>query len=228
MTLMILLLISWVKAYSGTQVFEGLARLEREVVYSERHTQVLKNGKLISDSTEFNDTSGNKIGSQVSRYANNPQLPEHIFRDEREKHLWGLVRHREKIEIFSQDEKGKLNRGSLIATDTSNLVAGPGLMYFVGANMETILSKGKEDVKLIIPGKLKAYDFEILPLKSTPSEVSFEIRLKSWPLRYFSPRLKLTYDRLSKRLLSFEGISGLRDKNGDMMMVNITYDYSIQ
>jgi hypothetical protein len=73
---------------------------------------------------------------------------------------------------------------------------------------------------------LEAFDFYIKTVAHNNEVAEFEVEMKSWLMRLFGPRLKLIYDMQKKRLIFFEGLSNLRDKEGKMMSVDIQYKYA--
>jgi hypothetical protein len=221
-----LLLLCWLKAYSETQVYEGLARHEGQLVFAERHTLLLDNGTLISSFTEYLDPEGKKLGYLKSDYSQSLSAPTFTFLDDRQKISQGLKRVDRRLEAFSQIQDKHQSR--IISRESKKpLVAAPGLIYFVAQNMENIIAHGGIEIDYIVPGKFEIYDFFIKPLKHGPEKAEFEIRLNSWWMRIFSPRLKLTYDVPNRRIISYEGFAGLRDTDGDMMSVDIQYDYDL-
>lgn len=221
-----LLLILCLKAYSETQVYEGIARYEGQLVYGERHTLLLDNGTLISSFTEYLDPEGRKLGYLKSDYTQSLSAPAFTFLDDRQNMSQGLRRKNRRLEAFSQINNKRQN-STIISVSKKPLVAGPGLIYFVAQNMESIIAHGGIEIGYLIPGKLEIYDFFIRPLGHGPEKAEFEVLLQSWWLRIFSPRLKLTYDVPNRRIISYEGLSGLRDENGAMMSVDIEYDYDL-
>ncbi len=221
-----LLLVLCMKAYSETQVYEGLARYEGQLVYAERHTLLLNNGTLIKSFTEYLDSEGKKLGYLKSDYTQSLSAPAFTFFDDRQKLAQGLRRVNRRFEAFSQMNNRRQSR-ELLSVSKKPLVAGPGLIYFVAQNMESIIAHEGIEIGYIIPGKLKIYDFIITPLSHDAEKAEFEVRLKSWWLWIFSPRLKLIYDVPHRRIISYEGLAGLRDEDGDMMSVDIQYDYDL-
>lgn len=219
-----LLLVLCAKAYSETQVYEGLARFEGQLVYAERHTLLIDNGTLISSFTEYLDPEGKQLGYLKGDYTQSLSAPAFTFFDERQKIAQGLRRVNRRLEAFSQMNNKRQSR-EVVSASKKPLIAGPGLIYFVAQNMESIIAHEGIEVGFIIPGKLEIYDFIIKPLSHGPEKAEFEVHLKSWWLRIFSPRLKLIYDVPNRRIISYEGLAGLRAEDGDMMSVDIQYDY---
>jgi hypothetical protein len=55
--------------------------------------------------------------------------------------------------------------------------------------------------------------------------VRVRVEIDSWVLRLFAGSLDVEYDRASRRLLRYRGLSNLTDARGDNPEVEITYAY---
>ena len=60
------------------------------------------------------------------------------------------------------------------------------------------------------------------------TSLCLEVALDAWLLRLVVPSIELVYDRESRRLLSYRGISNLRDEGGASPMVFIRYEYQAE
>ncbi|MBA2404760.1 MAG: hypothetical protein H0V66_08315 [Bdellovibrionales bacterium] len=226
MKIFMLLLVLSVKAYSETQVFEALAKKDGQIAYVEKHTVVYDEQTVIKSLTEYLDPDGKVIATMNSDFTRNVGAPEFILRDQRHESFQGLKWKQGKPEIFSREAKKKLVAHKVLSLDQKEVpISGPGLIYFVAANLEKIISQEILEFQYIIPGRLEAFDFYIKTLAHNHKVAEFEVSIKSWLLRLFGPRLKLIYDIQKKRVVSFEGISNLRDGEGKMMSVDIQYKY---
>jgi len=78
----------------------------------------------------------------------------------------------------------------------------------------------------LIPGKLDFYDFDMTPHEAEDGgTANFKIEINNWFLRIFAPHLLVKYDRLSKRIVWYQGLSNLRTDEGDNQNVTIDYFY---
>ena len=213
------------KAHCETQVFEAIAKHEGRVVYLERHTVVYDDQTLIKSLTEYQDAKGKPIGSLRSDFTHSLAAPEYIFRDGRQQSLQGQRWSEKKLEVFSQErQRAKVIKKDLTPS-SEVMIGGEGLIYYIGAHLQELIGSDGMDFKFVIPGRLSAYDFLIRPLEHNTTEAAFEVKMKSWLLSLFGPRLKLIYDLQKKRLISFEGLSNLRNADGSMMSVDVQYVY---
>jgi hypothetical protein len=213
------------KAHCETQVFEAIARYEGRVVYLERHTVVYDDQTIIKSLTEYQDAHGKPFGSLRSDFTRSLAAPEYIFRDNRQQSLQGQRWANQKLEVFSQERKqARVVKKDLIKTPEV-MIGGEGLIYYIGAHLKELIGSDGMDFKFVIPGRLSAFDFFIKPLEHNATEAAFEVKMKSWLMGLFGPRLKLIYDLQKKRVISFEGLSNVRNSDGSMMSVDVQYVY---
>jgi hypothetical protein len=213
------------KAHCETQVFEAIARYEGRVVYLERHTVVYDDQTIIKSLTEYQDAHGKPFGSLRSDFTHSLAAPEYIFRDNRQHSLQGQRWANQKLEVFSQERKqARVVKKDLIKTPEV-MIGGEGLIYYIGAHLKELIGSDGMDFKFVIPGRLSAFDFFIKPLEHNATEAAFEVKMKSWLMGLFGPRLKLIYDLQKKRVISFEGLSNVRNSDGSMMSVDVQYVY---
>jgi len=226
MKLFIMLIFACLKAYSGTQVFEAVASTKGEIVYVERHTLTSEEGTLIQSSTEYIDLEGKFIGSMMSNYTQSLSVPDYTLRDERQQSIQGLRWLENKLDIFTQSGRPAKVIHKRMGLDPHEVyIAGPGLIYYVGAHLDQLVAGHIFKFKYVIPGKFQTYDFYIETIQHNQQEAEFDVKLQSWQMRLFGAKLKLIYSILKKRILFYEGPSNLRDKDGKMMSVRIEYKY---
>jgi hypothetical protein len=176
--------------------------------------------------TEYFDPDGKPIGTLNSHFNQGLSAPEYELHDDRQGSSMGLNWVGNHPEVFTQDKgKARVVLKPRVVGVKEALVSGPGLIYFVGENLEKILSEDHFDFKYIIPGRSQAFDFTIKTIAHGPELAEFEIKMKSWVMNIFGPRIRLIYDSRKRRVLFYEGQSILRDPDGNMMSVDIEYKY---
>lgn len=228
MKLLFIILFIYTNAHSETQVFEAVAKYEGETAYIERHSVTYEEDVIIKSSVEYLDKNGKNIGSLRSDFTHSLAAPNYIFKDLRYRRLHGLQWRKGKVEVFSKDRRDKQISKKVLHPGVDLLISGPGLIYCVANNMNKIIKDKGIEFKYAIPGRLDAYKFFIKPLAHNTKEAEFEVRMQSWPMRIFSPRIRIIYDVLKKRVKFYEGPSNLRNANGVMMAVDVVYMYQDQ
>ena len=226
MKLFIILIFACLKAYSETQVFEAVASNKGEMVYLERHTLTLEEGTLIQSSTEYLDLEGKSIGRMKSNYTQSLSVPEYTLLDERQQSIQGIRWLENKVDIFTQSARDAKVIHQRIGLDPLEVyIAGPGLIYYVGAHLDQLVAGHIFKFKYVIPGKFQTYDFYIEMIQHNQQLAEFDVKLQSWSMRLFGANLKIIFSVPKKRILIYEGPSNLRDEDGKMMRVKIEYKY---
>lgn len=77
-----------------------------------------------------------------------------------------------------------------------------------------------------IPSRLETYDMRVRALgESAGPTVRVRAEFSSWVLRLLAPNLDVDYDRETRRLLRYRGLSNLTFEGGENPVVEITYAY---
>jgi len=205
--------------------YEGTAREKGVIVYKEKHTHEFKDGKVVKSETIYTDPQGQFLGSLKSTYAQSLNIPEHEMIDKRAKNTHGVKyisgkpymysrddSKEEKRELYEGEEKGKLS------------VAGQGLHFYMLSHLDELKEKKVQDLKFLIPGRLDSYLFKLKFIKQEGSLYHFDVEIDQWFLRLFAPKLVLIYDSKLKKLVKYTGLSNLKNKEGDLFNVEITYE----
>lgn len=214
-------------SYAETQVYRATAKHEGKLAYYEKHTVISDKGRTTKSTTEYSDDSGKIIGLLESDYSQSLSAPTHTMKDFRAKNQHGLRHIGEELELFNQDEGKKEETKRLSPSEFKGklVVAAQGLHYYLLQHFDEVLKQGKLDLAFLIPGRLDAYNFYLKVVRKTEDDAELEILIDNWFLRLFAPKLRLFYDLKKRRLLRYQGLSNMKNTNGDMMNVEIEYHY---
>ena len=111
-----------------------------------------------------------------------------------------------------------------------NMISGQGFHYFIRENLSHFTKNEDKDVRFVMPGLLDSFSFNIWPTRE-PASVENEnvIKLKmgvnSIILKMFVSQITMTYDKVKKYLLTYDGISNLETLDGKTQDVFISYSY---
>jgi hypothetical protein len=214
-------------SYSKTQEYTGEAKFKGKVVYLEQHKIEIQDNKAVRSETIYRRPDGLIIGKLLNDYTKSVNVPEYLMEDMVTKNKHGIRRQDKKVFMFNQ-ENGKREETKEISEDVSEgelLVAGQGLHYYLVLKMDEVIQKGNLNLKFMIPGQLDVYEFKLKVIKVLDDKAEFEIMINNWFLKLFAPKLKMTYELKSRRLLSYEGLSNLKSPDDKLMKVEIKYNY---
>jgi hypothetical protein len=218
-------------SYAGKVVtYKGTAMKRNRLAYTENHVvKYDKKGKLISAETTYKDPEGKVISILKSDFRKSLTAPDHIIKDFRTGNVQGLRINPDNIILFNHDlnEKEEVKELKNEPGDDRLAFGCQGLNYYLLKNLDSFKKKKKIPIKFLIPGKLTAYDFEVEYMgESKDGIVDIEIKIQSWLLKIFAPKLKVKYDQNKQRIIWYKGLSNITDKRGRDQKVIITYEYS--
>lgn len=226
---LICLMLLPVIAFGDTvKTYFGSAYKRRTLVYKEKHEVTYdKNGALKIAQTTYTDPDGKMISILKSDFSKSFTAPDHIIRDFRTGNVQGLRIDGPNIILFNQD-KGEKEESKTLSKNFGGdrLAFGcQGLGYYLLKNMEDFKKKKIVPIKFLLPGSLESYDFVIEYLDEEDGIVDLEIKIESWILKLFAPKLEVKYDIKKNRIVWYRGISNITNKRGRQQKVTITYEY---
>jgi hypothetical protein len=239
-------------ALVGGLAWSGLAAEERErigraydrtsgaLLYQERHTETYAKGEMTADTVHYIDPQGRIFGHKHVDFSRDPFVPDFQLDNTRTGHVEGLtrltadslhVRFREHAEEDLRQQQLELPRFA---------IADAGFDRFIESQWEHLI-EGKNLVrKFLVPSRLEFMNWRIrrdddVP-QNTPDDakngdprevrtVRFALEIDSAFLRLVVPPIMVIYDRDTRRLLRYEGLSNLRDESGENHSVRIEFEY---
>jgi hypothetical protein len=205
------------------EVHWGEARNERgKLVYREKHSVTREGDRVMTSLTEYISPAGELIATMESDYSRNLSMPTYVFEDRIRGYREGLRDEEGQYVIFKDSRDGEEETQAI--TNTKDVFSCQGWHYYLVNNLAA-LERGNIELNLILPAQLKAFPFEIQRVRSEGDRVEAVLKLDHWVFRYFAPTLRLVYDRKSKKLLEYRGISNILDSEGNRQDVIITYRY---
>ena len=130
--------------------------------------------------------------------------------------------------LLWKQAKGKAREEKLIRKSEFRpgdlVVSGQGLFFYLRNHLEKFPRNEKISVKLLIPGRLDFFSFDLGIEEETSSTITFKMRVGSLLLRIFTPSLHFKFEKSAKNLVQYIGPSNLVDESGDLQTVEILYN----
>ncbi|NRA46171.1 MAG: hypothetical protein HRU09_14555 [Oligoflexales bacterium] len=193
----------------------------KKVLYTEKHSLIYDDNKLLSSHTRYFDPNGKLIAEMKSDYRRSLMMPTYVFEDHRLGSKEGLELRDGKYYIFNENSDKK--REEKVIKDPKGIFSCQGWHYYIVENIEQIESKDLS-LNLLFPSKLDYYSFDLQKQASEGSTLELSLEFSNWFIRLFAPRLDITYDPVQKKLLSYLGPSNILDTEGDIQYVKVVYD----
>lgn len=154
----------------------------------------------------YRDTGGALIAEKQLDYAGNPLSPSIVLVD---------YRHSREVRLVDNGDP--------------ELVTDAGFDNFVRERWAQLEQGLRISFPFMVTGRDRPLTVRVQSVEGgqcTAEQLCLQIRLNSWLLRSFVDPIKLTYDRASRRLLRYRGISSLRDAQGGTQYVDVRFSYT--
>ena len=209
--------------------YNGEAFKKNQLVYREFHEVIYdKKGNLQRSKTEYKAPDGSLLSEIESDFSNSHSAPAHVLKDFTSNRTFGIRYINKQQGVMFHKNPNEEEKVKELPTPEKDelLVAGQGLNYFIVENLDYVLSQEKIPIKFLLPSVFDYFRFTLQPLTNNTSDIiEFQLKVKSFWLKLFAPKMLLKYDKLTKRIIYFKGLSNIREKNGDRQVVEITYSY---
>ena len=206
---------------------EGVAKDQTgQVQYYEQHLSRFQDGQLVSLQTNYLDRQRRPIGSIKTNYQINPFVPNYLFKDDRNHRFVDLKKEKNKVLVKIRRSK----KDKIVVKKYpfyNNMVAGQGFYFFLREKVKKFKNnpRFKEKIRFLVPFKNDYFWFRIRLLKEQGDQVTLRMEPTSWLFRLVAPRIDVTYDVQTLRLLKYRGPSNLLNAQGQTMNVSIDYKY---
>lgn len=209
--------------------FSGIAKINEKVAYTEKHrVEYFDDGKIQNAETRYESPEGKLIALLKSDFSQSVTVPDHVVEDFRSGNVQGLRRENGKIVLFDKEKNKSERTRVLVDKDAEKriLVGCQGLNYYLLSRLDGTDTIQSLPLRFLIPGELDYFDFDMKEIpQSNKNLAEFEISVKSWFLRIFAPKLLVKYDRKTKRLIWYQGLSNIKNDKGENQSVTIEYLY---
>lgn len=173
-----------------------------DLLYSELHycDQSGKSCRIV-----YQDQDGLPIARKIVDYSNNALAPALQFSD---------IRSSQEFSLDLSRNKG--------------LVVDAGFDNFIRSRWNDLTGGALVGFQFQVVGRDKPLEMiarNQLEAGCEAGELCLEVAVDSWLLSLLTRPIRLTYDRESRRLLRYRGISNIRDDDGGSQQVEIVYHY---
>ena len=197
------------------------------LLYSEHHQEWWKGGRILRDTVTYRDADGNIIGEKHVDFRTRESAPGFLLRNIRTGHSEGAAAASNKLEVsFRRNQGAPLKKEALDLPE--NAIVDAGFDRFVENNWEALM-RGETFVRpFLVPSRLEFLDFRIRRVDdgSEPGQATFEMAIDSALLRLVAPAIRVVYGTRDRTLLEYDGVSNIRNGQGENFDVEIRFDPS--
>ena len=166
---------------------------------------------------------GAAFGRKIIRDDGDPQAPDFSMVDARTDYREGVREKNGKREIYVQrgaDQAVKTEKLDLAADG----VIDAGFDVYVRTHWNDLVKGKTLQLPFLVPSKREFYNFKLASVDdaSTPQKLAVRLSLGAW-YAFLAPSIDVVYDRTTRRLLKFTGLSNIRDANLKNYTVRIEF-----
>ena len=194
-----------------------------ELLYSETHHEVMKNGRMIENRVTYKDSSGMVFAEKHIDFERSLTMPDFELVNEESGHVEGVRGSGGRLTVLFRAGSDASTREASVDTPENGIIDA-GFDRFIEQNWSSLVSGEVLEREFLIPSQLEFYAFEISKSGTQPrGEVVFRLQIKSMLLRMFVSPVFVHYDAESRTLLRYEGVSNIRDEQGRNLEVRIEF-----
>ena len=205
-------------SYTGYAYKDGV----KKPVYTEKFTDKTIDGKPSETTTKYYDASNKLIAQRTLNFSKSKFAPDFKTEDFRTGYQEGAEMKGKKFRLFFKESKDDKLKEKTISIPSPAVVDG-GFNQYIKANWSE-LEKGKALVfNFAVASRLDYYKMRTVRISSTDKTMKVKIEPERKILRMLASPIVVNYDKSTKRILSYEGISNIGDKNGDNFTIKLVY-----
>jgi hypothetical protein len=205
-------------SYTGYAYKEGV----NKPVYTERFTDKTTDGKPTETITKYYDADNKLIAQRTLNFSKSKFAPDFKTEDFRTGYQEGAEIKGKKVRLFVKESKDEKLREKTISIPSPAVIDG-GFNQYIKANWSE-LEKGKALVfNFAVASRLDYYKMRAVKISSTDKTMKVKIEPERKILRMLASPIVVNYDKSTKRILSYEGISNISDEHGDNFTIRLVY-----
>ena len=194
-----------------------------EMLYSETHQEVVRNGRIVENKVIYKDRRGKVFAEKHIDFGRSPTMPDFYLVNVDNGHLEGVRGNDGHLLVHFRSESGANVREASVAMPENGIIDA-GFDRFIEQNWSSLVRGDVLEREFLIPSQLDFYTFEISTAETRPpGEVVFRLQIKSMLLQMFVAPVLVHYDAESRTLLRYEGVSNIRDGEGRNYDVRIVF-----
>lgn len=225
-----LLSVSYINASELSTHYLGQAYdLEsNELVYTEEYKEFSQDGRPYKATVTYFSPRGETIAEKSITFNQSLATPNFIMVDHRSGYTEKVEQAGQKFKVSLQTDKNA-PRTNTTLSPALPAVVDAGFHYFILTHWETLLTGKQLTFNFVVPSSQDYFKFEIQKKDDSenllPHQVQFKTEVSSFLLKVLVDPIVTTYDRRSRRLLEYQGLSNVNDANGKSHDVRIQMMY---
>ncbi len=206
------------ESYTGYAYKDGV----KKPVYTEKFNDKTIDGKPSETTTKYYNTDNKLIAQRTLNFSKSKFAPDFKTEDLRTGYTEGAEARGKKVRLFVKEDKNSKLKEKTINIPSPAVIDG-GFNQYIKSNWSD-LDKGKALVfNFAVASRLDYYKMRAIKISSTDKTMKIKIEPERRVLRMLASPIVVNYDKNTKRILSYEGISNISDENGDNFTIKLVY-----
>ncbi|MDR3387132.1 MAG: hypothetical protein P4L92_08785 [Rudaea sp.] len=154
---------------------------------------------------------GRPFARKLLRDDGNAQAPDFDMADARIDYREGVRRRGDKREVYVQRSLETPEQAELLAMPADGVIDA-GFDEYVRRHWDALAAGATLTLPFLVPSKRLFYSFKLAKVENAvnPSLLTIRLSLGAW-YAFLLPHIDVAYDRASRRLLNYSGVSNIRD-----------------
>jgi hypothetical protein len=197
-------------------------------LYSDFHEETYLNGKHISSNINYKDPSGKVFAKKKIVFQKNEERADFKLEDFRDGYTEGAEVNGSQIKfIYRKNNSEELKEQTI--TSPENAVLDGGFDVFIRKNWNEILNGKRLTLNICAPSQMDCFKFAAFKVSEEKwkgiDAVKVRVELNNRILAAFVQPIIIHYEKETKRILQYDGISNINNEEGKSYVVRITYTY---
>lgn len=206
--------------YAGT----ATARHTLKFMYGEEHYLTYHDGRLASRVVLYTCGDGRPFARKTLEYRD-LEAPDFAFEDASNGMREGVRSAGELRTMWFRANRIEPERSALVPK-LAGLVIDAGFDEFIRAEWPSLQPGAPKSLSFLVPSRLQSMQFVVehlnRPATNPSGAETFRLKLGG-VLGWLLPGIDMAYDTANRTLLSYDGLSNLRDQAGDNFQVHIDF-----
>jgi len=194
-----------------------------QLLYEEHHQLVLENNHPLNRHVKYYSAQGELIAQKFNDYSSGLTTPSFNLVDLRDQYSEAATLTENGWQL-SQRKNGT-EKMDVIEASRYPLIVDAGFDEFVREHWQTLMAGNTMSFSFAAPARQDTVAFRLKPVEQSEQQLTVEMRLKSRMLSWLMAPIVLTYDLNDQKLLSYRGVTNIRDQQGQAHTALILYHY---
>jgi len=193
-----------------------------ELLYIEEHREWKRDGMVEKSTVTYKTPAGDVIATKDLDFTSDRTSPEFRLSNVVNGHLEGAKYKGDELVVFFRQTDDHELKEKTIQFPERAIVDG-GFDRFIESNWQALLAGKIFRRPFLVPSFYRFVDFRIYRKERTDNEVVFVMEPASFLLRMVGDSVIVAYNRDDAFLRRYEGISNIRDEQGDNYEVRVEF-----